>query len=188
MSTEVERIYSEIAALKETIAKSGTPSDLVAFESLAAKCILLAAASYYEKAVCSIVVEYAQNAGASEVFLEFLNNQALNRKYHTLFEWDRNNVNKFIRLFGNSFFKFLESKLAADNIKEAAKEFMFLGRSRNMLVHDNFAEYALDITAEDIKKKFDVALPLLAFFAESLIEFGKEKSLPDSDNGCQKQP
>ncbi len=182
MSTEVERIYCEISSLKKIIDEHGGPSDIVAFEALAAKCLLLAAASYYEKTVCGIIERHAKDIGASDAFVEFINNQALSRKYHTLFDWEKSNVNKFVRLFGGLFFKFMETKLACDDIKEAAREFMALGQGRNLLVHNNFAEYAMGLTSEDIKNKFDAALPLMTFFAESLRAFESSNSAPNGED------
>jgi hypothetical protein len=105
MSTEFGRIYCEILSLKKIVDQHGEPSDIVAFEALAAKCLLLAAASYYEKTVCGIIEKHAKDIGASEAFVEFINNQALSRMYHTLFDWEKSNINKFVRLFGGSFFR-----------------------------------------------------------------------------------
>lgn len=183
MSNEVERVYSELASVKDSISKNGSASDLVAFESIAAKSFILAAASYFEKAVCDLLVKHAENMSKSTTLVSFLDKQALNRKYHTLFNWEAANINKFLRLFGNDFFEFMGPKLAEDKIRTAAKEFLFLGQTRNELVHNNFSEYSLQITTEDIKGKFDTALPLMAFLAQSLEEFEQSRlQAPNSDD------
>lgn len=171
MSNEVERIFSELVSIKEVIDKNGSPSDNVAFEPIATKTITLAAASYFEKAVCEILKKHAESMSNSTALVSFLDNQALNRKYHTFFDWKSTNINAFVRLFGNQFYVFMEPKLAEENIKNSIKEFIFIGQTRNELVHNNFSNYSIQLTLKDIKGKFDVALPLMAFLAESLSQF-----------------
>lgn len=173
MNTEVERIYLEIVSARDIISKHGTASDIIAFEAMAAKYVLLSAASYFEKTVCDAILKYAESAGTSPAILSFIDGQALKRKYHTLFDWECSNINKFIRLFGNDFFKFMEPKLAEDGVRNAIQEFLFLGQTRNALVHDNFAEYKLDVTADDIKAKFDSACPLMNILTDSFAEFDR---------------
>jgi len=182
-SNEVERIYSEIISIKDVISKGGAPSDIVAYEAIAAKGLILSTASYFEKAVRELLIKHAESMFNSAALISFLDNQALYRKYHTLFDWERTNINKFIRLFGNYFFDFMEPRLTDEKIKNAIREFMFLGRTRNELVHNNFSEYPIEITSEDIKGKFDIALPLIAFLSQSLSEFEQANpKTPDSND------
>ena len=86
MSTEVERIYSELISIKAAV--EGSPSDLVAFEATAAKSLLLAAASYFEKAVCEIIKNHARSVWNSLALVSFLDKQALERKFHSFFDWN----------------------------------------------------------------------------------------------------
>ncbi len=169
MSTEVERIYSELISIKALV--EGSPSDIVAFEAIAAKSMLLATASYFEKAVCEIIKNYAKSVWDSMVLISFLDKQALYGKYHSLFDWNSSNINKFIKLFGNEFYQFIEPSLTEDHVKAAIKEFMLLGRLRNDLVHNNFSEYPMQFTSKEIKTKFNIAFPLIRFLAESLTKF-----------------
>lgn len=174
-SNEVERIYSEIISIKDMISKCGTPSDIVAYEAIAAKSLMLSSASYFEKAVREVLIKHAESMFNSTALISFLDNQALNRKYHSLFAWDTTNINMFLRLFGSEFYDFVKPKLTDENIISAIREFMFLGRTRNDLVHKNFSEYPIEITSEEIKRKFDTALPLMTFLAQCLFEFEQVK-------------
>jgi hypothetical protein len=171
MSNEIERIYSELTSIKEVITKNGSPSDIVAFEAIAAKSLLLAAASYFEKTVLELILKHAEKVTNSTAVVSFLDRQALKRKYHFLFDWESTNINKFIRLFGDRFGDFMAPRLAEETIKTAVKDFVFIGQTRNELSHNNFSEYSMQMTAEDIKSKFDSALPLVTFLAKSLNEF-----------------
>jgi hypothetical protein len=176
MSNEIERIYLEITSIKEVVSRNGSPSDIIAFETIAAKSLLLAAASYFEKAILDLIKNHAGNMSNSKAIVSFIDRQALNRKYHMLFDWESNNINKFIRLFGSNFNDFMTPKLTEENVKNAVKEFMFIGQTRNDLAHNNFSEYSMQLTLEDIKTKYDVAFPLMAFLADSLKEFELVKS------------
>ncbi len=151
MSTEVTRTYLELNSIKRVVLDHGMPSDIIAFEAMAAKCFLLAAASYFEKATCAVIRNHTERITGSLAIVSFLDKQALERKYHTLFDWKQSNINKFIRLFGNEFYNFVAPVLDRDKEKNAAIEFMTLGQMRNKLVHENFSEYLLEHTLDDIK-------------------------------------
>ncbi|MGD0885387.1 MAG: HEPN domain-containing protein [Thermodesulfovibrionales bacterium] len=179
---EIERIYSEIISIKDVISRDGTPSDIVAYEAIAAKSLILSTASYFEKVVRELLIKHAESIFNSTALISFLDKQALYRKYHTLFDWDRTNINKFIRLFGNEFYDFMEPRLTDEKMINAIKEFMFIGQIRNELVHNNFSEYSIEITSEDIKRKFDMALPLMPFLVRSLVEFEQAKLQAPASN------
>ncbi len=171
MSNEVDRIYSELNAIKGVITDMGSPSDIVAFEPIASKSMLLATTSYFEKVICEMIMNHAERMSKATTIVSFIDKQALRRKYHTLFNWEKSNINKFIRLFGPQFSEYIEPQLNKDEIKSAVKEFMLLGQMRNELVHNNYSEYPMQMTTGDIKGKFDTALPLMVFLAESLSQF-----------------
>ena len=93
---EVERIYQELIALRTIIGKAESPSDQNAFEALAAKTLLLASASYFERLICENIADAARSSGTSDALIQFIVKQGLNRKYHALFNWRNNNINEFL--------------------------------------------------------------------------------------------
>jgi RiboL-PSP-HEPN len=99
-------------------------------------------------------------------------NKALARQYHTFFNWDARNANSFFGLFGGDFKDFMTAKVEDDSTLEAGiKAFLQLGDSRNELVHENFATFALDKTAEEIYELYKKALRFVEVFPMTLSEF-----------------
>ena len=97
---EVARIHSELLALREIVVLAQSPSDLIAFDVLAAKSLLLAAASHFERQLCDGIETAAAETGAGAPIVNFISKQALKRKFHTLFDWEKTNINNFLGLFG----------------------------------------------------------------------------------------
>lgn len=88
----------------------------------------------------------------------FVEKQALERKYHQLFSWDNENANAFFRLFGEEFKKEIEKECKnKDELKDGQKNFMYIGRKRNEIVHQGFDFVILDDDVESMAKKFEKA-------------------------------
>lgn len=85
------------------------------------------------------------------VLFSFLKNKAIERQYHTYFDWEGNNVNKFLGLFGQDFKEQISNKIKNDSNREKqAKAFLTIGLERNKMVHENFMDYNLEKTFDEI--------------------------------------
>jgi hypothetical protein len=185
--TEVERIYLELAALRELTAKAESPSDLVAFESIAAKALLLAAASYFERRICDAIETTARETGASAPFVNFLSKQGLERRYHQLFDWEKPNVNRFLGWFGPDCKKMMEEDIKADDVLPVAiKDFMYLGSQRNQLVHKSFASFLLEVSMIEIWAKYQSASRFVDWFPKKLADASAPKKF-DADQIPEKE-
>ena len=188
--TEVERIYLELSALRDLTVKAESPSDINAFESLAAKALLLAAASYFERRICEAIEATARDTGAAGPFVNFISKQGLERKYHQLFDWDKPNVNRFLGLFGADYKKIMDEDIQADDVLTTAiRDFMYLGSQRNQLVHKGFASFLLESNMIEIWDKFLSASKFLDWLPKKLVGLSAPKQ-PDvnkdpSDAGLQ---
>lgn len=81
------------------------------------------------------------------------------RQYHTYFEWDGKNANKFFALFGKDFKNQLVQKIKKEpTLDIALKAFLELGNMRNCLVHQNFANYTIDKTAKEVYDLYQEAM------------------------------
>lgn len=154
---EVERVYQELSSLRVLIYSVESASDIVAFDTLASKSLLLAAASYFEKSFCERIVNIARTNQTPHIFCEFTEKQALARKYHTLFEWKTKNINKFLALFGEPVRSFVEQKIKDSSQDENMKIFIEMNYERNELVHSNYAAYNLENTLVEIWTNFQKA-------------------------------
>lgn len=81
----------------------------------------------------------------------------------TLFDWKANNTNAFWKLFGEATKDSVRQRINSDDtLKTAEQSFIELGRQRNLLVHENFAEFDVNITVEEIYKKYRAACGFIA--------------------------
>lgn len=167
--SEVNRIREELLSLREIIHKTDSMSDFNAFEAFAAKTLLMAAASYFEKRICDDVSRIAETSGTNAIFVNFIEKQALSRKFHTMFNWDAGNINSFLVLFGDDFKKMCSAEIKDNQIRlQSIRDFIFINSHRNLLVHNNFSNFNLNVSFEDIWKKFESAIKILDWLAEKL--------------------
>ena len=135
-----------------------------------AKILLLASASYFEKKITNVILDTLDTKNCILTY-NFLSKKALSRQYHTLFDWEGNNANSFFGLFGQEFKKFMKKKVEGDLIlHKAIKDFLELGKLRNQLAHNDYATFILNLTVEDINKKFISA----QFFVSKIKHFSDE--------------
>lgn len=170
---EVERIFKEIQAIEAVLLKNPEPSDIDSFRNSSSKHLLMASASYFERLVCDTIIHHCQSKAPSDTVVNFIQKQALDRKYHTLFDWRANNVNQFFRLFGTGFSNWISNNIQ-DEISEGIKEFIYIGSMRNQLVHNNYATFNIDDTYNDIWNKFQKALRFVEWLPEQFTLYDNE--------------
>lgn len=179
--------YDEIVAYLED---EGQVSLSDNFKSNFRKVLILSAGSYFEHEITDILKEFviAKSNNDSRI-VHFLEKQAINKKYHTLFDWGKqdnpespgNNANTFFKLFGEDFKRQREDDLKRRSgdtpeqtaLKEktqgAIEAFIEIGHLRNILVHSNFAAYNYEQkTAEEIYALFQKAEQFLGYLREKL--------------------
>ena len=152
--TDVERLYSEIQAIKTQLALTGDLSSISNFETFAAKSLLLAAASYFERRITDQILEFARTASGNEVLVEFIKNQAISRKYHTMFDWEANHLNRFFSLFGPKTKQQLSKETSEGVLKKQVEAFISINSERNQLVHQNYASFILTTTTDDLWNRY----------------------------------
>ena len=118
--------------------------------------LVLSAASYFESKISELISKYAAKAsGSDKRIVKLIESKVIERQYHTLFDWKANNTNTFWKLFGEETKESVRQKINGDEkLKTAEQCFIDLGRQRNLLVHENFAEFDVNITVEEIYKKY----------------------------------
>ncbi len=145
-------------------------TDWANFDVLATKTLLLAAASYFEKKMCESILDACRASGSPESHIYFLDKQALSRKYHTMFDWDKQTLNKFLGLFGEPFKSDANNFLKANSLQQSVQDFIFINDQRNKMVHSNFASYNIDNVLEEIWVKFESANQFSEWFSIYLHE------------------
>lgn len=174
--SDVARIYHELQSLRQIIAAANSPSDQSAFEAMAAKSLLLASASYFERQICDAIEHVAKNSGTCEILVNFITRQALERKYHAMFSWDSKNINKFLSLFGARYKAQMESEInTSDELSAAVNDFIFVNSQRNLLVHNNYASFSLPTSMDELWRKFESAKRLSDWFPQKLAALANQR-------------
>lgn len=169
--SDVERIHEELLSLREIVSGSKSLSDVNAFENLAAKTLLLAAASFFEKSISQTILGCAKQTGTNEIFANFLEKQALERRFHSMFQWEAPNINRFLALFGTETKKAMENEIKDNELLSSAmSDFIYINSQRNLLVHNNFGAFSLDTAMDDIWRKFSSAKHLSDWLPKKLTE------------------
>lgn len=149
--TVVDRLYHESRDIVDSLDQSEV-SLRVAAEQILQKSLLIAAASHFEHEVKSQVINLVKkHSDGNELILELLQNKAVERQYHTYFQWRGNNANSFFGLFGERFKDHMTERVRVDQIyNEAIRAFLELERERNRLVHEDFGNFPLQKTSREI--------------------------------------
>jgi len=133
------------------------------------KVLLLAAASYFEDAVCGCVLTHVREQGKSLLIESLVRNKAISRQYHTWFVWDGNNANQFFGLFGQDFKNQMSERVNnSAELKSSIKAFLEIGNERNRLVHGNFASFPMEKTLVEIYELYKTALAFVQMLPEAL--------------------
>lgn len=147
----VETLYRDTTELDKFLMDNNELSLRVLVDSNFRKSLLLASASHFEREVTDLILEYVQSCTNNEKVIYFIRNKALSRQYHTLFDWGAKNCNSFLGLFGDDFKKQFGNLVSNDQgLEQSIRDFLEIGRERNRLVHQNFASYSLEKTANEI--------------------------------------
>jgi len=133
--------------------------------------LVLAIASYFEHQVMAIMRALPLKHASGHPFIcALIEQKAIAHQYHTYFEWDGSNANKFFRLFGADFRDAVKASIQADReIDASVKAFLELGDLRNRLVHLNYVTFDVDKTPEDIMSRYRLALGFIAFLRSRLL-------------------
>lgn len=137
------------------------------YNNIFPKLFAVAGANFFEKIICDFISDcFSSN---NVMVSSFLSNQALEIRYHVMFDWKEPNANKFYSLFGKTFCDHMKSQLSIDsNMKQNEKNFMVLGRSRNKIVHEGISTFNLGKTANEVYVEFNKSIDFIIFVFEQL--------------------
>lgn len=151
MSSPIQTLINDYKDLNQFLMESGQVSQALIVAEHYRKILLLSCASYYETRIVEIIKSFVANKSQDVRIISFINNKAISRQYHTYFDWDSKNVNKFLSLFGPDFADEVSTEIKNDkNLEQQAKAFITIGSERNKMVHNNFLECTLEKTFDEI--------------------------------------
>jgi hypothetical protein len=160
LASPVDRMHAEFHDVLSIMERSGEISLLSVLSDNFRKSLLLCAASFFERRLTEVVLEFVrEKSHPTDLIPALVQNKAISRQYHSWFDWDRSNANKFFSLFGDRFKTCMEQHVAADpELRAAVSSFIEIGRDRNRLVHQDYGTFLLEKTADDIYDAYIRAL------------------------------
>ena len=169
-SDRIERQYQDSKDLVAYLMGKEEISFATYIDSVYKKVLVLSAANYFESVISKCILDYATKAsGPDKRIVTLIENKVIERQYHTLFDWKAKNTNTFWGLFGEDTKSKVREQLNADeHLKATEQAFIELGRQRNLLVHENFAEYDVNTTVGEIYEKYKLACEFVSFIAAVL--------------------
>jgi hypothetical protein len=167
--TVVDELYQNFS---EVLAKlpEGELSLFNTTSEMFRKGLLLAAASFFEKQLVGVLKAHVSEWCEGNIFLtEFVRIKAIDRQYHTYFDWEASQANKFFALFGDDFKTFMLRRVKEnDELAKSVKAFLEVGRERNRMVHQDFGSFSLEKTTDEIFALYQTAVP---FFDQLTLAF-----------------
>lgn len=155
----VDAIYHDHELIVSHLNNAGEVSFSSTLEGTLPKVMLLAAASNLEAQVKGMLIEFVKRAaGDSEEVVSFLRNKAIERQYHSLFDWNKRNANQFFGLFGEEFKNRVQAHVDSDpEFQQSIRDFLDLGNARNGLVHGDYATFPMEKSASDVLRQYTSA-------------------------------
>lgn len=148
----VDTLFTDFMDASNVLMQANELSLHIILESNLRKTLLLSAASYFEYTLCGVVSDFTDRVTSGNSMISSLvHSKAINRQYHTWFDWKAPNANTFFSLFGKAFREHMTAKINADEeIGNSIRAFMEIGRERNLLVHSDYASHFIDKTPDEI--------------------------------------
>lgn len=176
----IDRVFEEIKAVRSLVEQAESGSDLVSYDALSSKIIIVSSASYFEGVIVRLILELSAEMGAHAVVISFIHRQGLDKKFHQLFSWKEKSMNNFFKLFGEAAKKHLIEKSRQSDIEQAIQDFLYIGQQRNYLVHNNFAGHSLDCTPDEAWTRHKSAARFTGWLKSTLTDYCRDSKSKDS--------
>ena len=142
------------------------------------KTLIVAAASHFEVRLTQAIVDlYLETTGPKDILAQFVKRQAIGRRFAQLFNWGDEsrhgqNANGFYRLFGPGFADYMIQKVRDDkSLDDSVKAFLEIGNLRNQMVHENYADFQLNKTVDEVYSLYQTATTFVERFPIEIREF-----------------
>lgn len=164
MASPIQKFIEEYQGLYDFLMSQGKVSESIEVNNHYRKILLLSCASFYETQITNLIQDFIKIHSTDNRVFEFLNNKAIQRQYHTYFNWKENNINTFLGLFGVEFKTKISSEIKnSDKLQQYVRSFIAIDNERNKMVHEYFLEYQLDKTFDEIVDLHNNAFKLLEY-------------------------
>lgn len=171
MTSPIQSLVDNYYELNNFLSSQGMISELNEVNNHYRKILLLSCASYHENQIINIIQDFIKRNSDDDRVYYFLNNKAIQRQYHTLFDWESSNINKFLGLFGLEFKQKTLMEINDESLQIYIKAFLTIGNERNKMVHENFLEYKLEKTFNEIVILHNDAMKLIEYLQSKFCKY-----------------
>lgn len=177
-NNRIEELRNDHNELVDHLLSSGQLRLKTVAEDTFGKTLLIAAASYFEVRLSKSIIDlYRDVAQGADVLAEFVRTKAIERRFSNLFQWDRKNANSFYGSFGKSFSNYMQNKVTeCRKLDESVQAFLEIGNLRNQMAHENYAEFQLNKTAEEVYCLYNKATKFVDEFPIIIREFIRQQN------------
>jgi len=175
--TSIDSLHTEFSEILDFLEQKDEVSWRSTVDDSFKKLLLIAAASHFERSIQKTILDFVQQiAGENHPLTSLVHNKVIGRQYHTWFDWHADNANQFFGLFGDAFKNNMKEKIENDdNLDSSIKAFMEIGRERNRLLHEDFGNFTLEKTSEEIYSLYSAANVFVEWFPSVLKPFTEER-------------
>ncbi|MGR3976853.1 hypothetical protein FW754_04070 [Acinetobacter sp. 1207_04] len=146
------------------------------YNNLYTKSFLVACSNSFEKKWLDFLPNFL--SGDNPLTKNFIRTQAVDRKFHTMFDWKNNSAGPFYGAFGEDFKKFIAGKIKADKyLKSKQDAFLELGKLRNLIVHEGIHNFNLQRDIKSVYELFNNSLDYSIFIYQSICDFFKREEI-----------
>lgn len=170
MATIIDKMYADHKLLHDVLIAHQEVSLASDSDNKLKKVLLVSAASYFEYEMAGVVLSFANSASnQNPALLALVKAKVVERQYHTYFQWEGQNANKFFSLFGEAFLTECKATVKAEkDLDEGVRAFLEIGSTRNQMMHENFSTFPMDKTADEVYALYQRAERFLAYIKTKL--------------------
>lgn len=172
--TAISNLINEYIEITTYLKEQKEISKVINLSQHYKKVLLLSCASLYEKYFTDEIQRIIAKKTGGAALKNLFYNKSIKQQYFKFFDWkeSKGNINGFLKLFGNEIYAKIQSEInQKEELKQGMDAFLKLGYNRNLLVHENFIEFALDKTFEEIQSLHNLAYPFLIHLMKALEQY-----------------
>lgn len=165
MRTIIDALYEQNRQILSTLSDSKEISLAADVDNKLKKHLIMSAASYFETELREAIEAFAARASNNnQAVVSLIKGKALERQYHTYFDWESRKANKFFAHFGESFSqRCREDVRTRPELAGSIEAFLELGETRNKLAHLNFASFPIEKTSDEVYALFQKGLKFIEY-------------------------
>jgi hypothetical protein len=167
----IDDIVSLREALRAKFDEKLEPSMILEIDRNCTKLLVLTCSSVYELFFSSELLRWVdETTNGHKTIVEFVRKKAVEKQFHTFFDWDKKNANQFYNKMGNTFSEDVKKEIEKNELRGAERTFLKIVNVRNNVAHANAS---IDYTFDEVLKMHNEAVGFLEFLFHFIKNYEK---------------